>query len=356
SKSRVAWPPVERHAFCQSSRVPVPLPDDPYVAVRQTLLVDTDNELEPEEVSSETDDSQPLGSRVPLMGEEFTAFEPSGTRTVSSHSSDSTAPLSPDHPLTHVLPTPTPTRALYHHRIARMIVRAQPAMSPDHSARVAERYRGTSEIILDTDSEGDELGEEDTKEDESLDTNDEREMSKDVGPGLEGRDEETVPEVREDHVPSTFEVGQRSRSVPEHEGVERVFVFRQPILDTWIEFKDGRVYTDIPAYVPPVAPVQTPPSLEWSSGSLPISPSSLVVLSPIALPVATPIATISVDEDQFLERLDALPPGLFEGIDKDVKELYTRSGAIKDEIFSQRYRFRSLEREQERATMTFSAI
>nr|GEZ52258.1 hypothetical protein [Tanacetum cinerariifolium] len=209
----------------------------------ETLLVDTDNELEPEEVSSETDDSQPLGSRVPLMGEEFTAFEPS----------------------------------------------------------VRKRYRGTSEIILDTDSEGDELGEEDTKKDESLDTNDEREMSKDVGPGLEGRDEETVPEVREDHVPSTFEVGQRSRSVPEHDGVERVFVFRQPILDTWIEFKDGRVYIDIPAYVPPVAPVQTPPSLEWSSGSLPISPSSLVVLSPIASPVATPIATISVDEDQFLE-------------------------------------------------------
>nr|GFA26874.1 hypothetical protein [Tanacetum cinerariifolium] len=258
------------------------------------------------------------------MGEEFTAFEPSGTKTVSSHSSDSTAPLSPDHPLTHVLPTPTPTRALFHHRTARMTVRAQPAMSPDHSAR---RYRGTSEIILDTDSEEDKLGEEDTKEDESLDTNDEREMSKDEGPGLDGREEETVPEVREDHVPSTFELGQRSRSVPEHEGVERVFVFRQPILDTWIEFKDGRVYIDIPAYVPPVAPVQTLPSLEWSSGSLPISPSSLVVLSPIASPVATPIATIS--------RLDALPPGLFEGIDKDVRELYTRSGAVKDEIFSQ---------------------
>ncbi|GJU80103.1 hypothetical protein Tco_1282468 [Tanacetum coccineum] len=32
------------------------------------------------------------------------------------------------------------------------------------------------------------------------------------------------------------------------------------------------------------------------------------------------------------------------------------SGAVRDEIFSQRYRFRSLEQEQERATVTFSAI
>ncbi|GJS40274.1 hypothetical protein Tco_0565317 [Tanacetum coccineum] len=109
------------------------------------------------------------------------------------------------------------------------------------------------------------------------------------------------------------------------------------------------------------APVQTPPSPEWSLGSLPVSPSSPVVPSPIASPVATPTATISVDEDQFIEvgaqlelhgsilhdhtqRLDALPPTLVADIDKDARELYTRLGAVRDEIFSQRYRFRSLER------------
>ncbi|GKE90789.1 hypothetical protein Tco_1571884, partial [Tanacetum coccineum] len=79
------------------------------------------------------------------------------------------------------------------------------------------------------------------------------------------------------------------------------------------------------------------PSPEWSLGPLPVSPSSLIVPSPIASPVATPTATIS-------------------GYDRDLKELYTRSGAVRDEIFSQMYRFRSLEREQERATVTFSAI
>ncbi|GKB87828.1 hypothetical protein Tco_0960100 [Tanacetum coccineum] len=56
------------------------------------------------------------------------------------------------------------------------------------------------------------------------------------------------------------------------------------------------------------------------------------------------------------QRLDALPPTLFADIDRDVRELYTRSRALKDEIFSQRYRFRSLEREQEWATMTFGAL
>nr|GEZ75617.1 hypothetical protein [Tanacetum cinerariifolium] len=146
-----------------------------------------------------------------------------------------------------------------------------------------------------------------------------------------------------------------------------------PTLTTWVDPTNGTIYADIPVYVPPVAPVQTSPSPEWFSGSLPISPSSLVVPSPIASPVTTPSATISVNEDQFLgvgaqlelhgsilhdhtQRLEALPPTLFEGYDRDLRELYTSLGAIIDEIFSQRYRFRSLEREQERAMVTFSVI
>ncbi|GKE96866.1 hypothetical protein Tco_1581721, partial [Tanacetum coccineum] len=57
-------------------------------------LVNTESEQE--EAPSEAEELQALGSIVPLMGEEFEASEPSGTRTVSSHSlvsSDSTAPL-----------------------------------------------------------------------------------------------------------------------------------------------------------------------------------------------------------------------------------------------------------------------
>ncbi|GJV60056.1 hypothetical protein Tco_1466156 [Tanacetum coccineum] len=336
-----------------------------------------------------------------------------------------------------------------------MVVRTQSTLSPSMSARIAEatalslssfhkryrssyetsssssptlpvrkRYRGTSELILDTDSEGCELGEEDTEEDESSDADDEREGqdlddegqdldnegqglddegqgSEDEGPSME--EEEAAPEGQQQAVPvvdttvseplglgygaarrralesieeiapSTYEVGQSSRSVPEPEGVERISAFRKSALVTWVDPEDDKVYTDIPAYAPPAAPVKTPPSPEWSLGSLPVSPSSLVVPSPIASLVATSAATISVDEDQFIEvwaqlelhgsilhdhtqRLDALPPTLVADIYKDARELYTRSGAVRDEIFSQMYRFRSLEREQEKATMTFRAL
>ncbi|GJU34805.1 hypothetical protein Tco_1183159 [Tanacetum coccineum] len=430
----------------QSSRVSVPLPGDPYVAVGQAQLVYT--ESEPEEAPSEEEE------------------------TNSSHSlasSDSTALLSPDHLLTYVSPNPTPTRASFHHRTARMTVRAQPVMSPSHSARVTEamalsdsafrkryrssyktpssslspafpvrkRYQSTSELILDTDSEEDEIWEEDTDEDEghglddvdhSLDDkghglddedyslDDEGRSLDEEGLGLEESEEEAVLEgqqraapvvetvvgeplglgyealrrrelaVEEDQAYTTFEVGQGSGSVPEPERPERVPTLRQPTLTTWIDPEDSIAYIDVPAYLPPAPPAQTPPSPECSFGSLPVSlapsavplpiPSpmiSLTVPSPIASPVATPTATISVDEDQFIkvgaqlelhgsilhdhtQRLDVMPPNLFAGIDRDVRELYTRSGVVRDEIFSQRYRIRSLELEQERNGMTFGAL
>ncbi|GJU38121.1 hypothetical protein Tco_1186475 [Tanacetum coccineum] len=49
-------------------------------------------------------------------------------------------------------------------------------------------------------------------------------------------------------------------------------------------------------------------------------------------------------------------PTLFAGIDRDVRELYTRSGVVRDKIFSQRYMFRSLKLEQERTAVTFGVL
>ncbi|GJR21298.1 hypothetical protein Tco_0969825 [Tanacetum coccineum] len=341
--------------------------------LRTSSNVITDIESDLEEAPSEAEESEPLGSRVPLMSEEFEASKPSGTRTVSSYSpvsSDSTSPLSPDHPLTHVSPTPTPARVLFHCRTARMVVRTQSTLSPGISARIAEaaalspssfrkryrssyetssssltlpvrkRYQGTSEVIIDTDSEGDELGEEDTKEDESLNADNERE-----GQDL---DDEAVP-VADTAMSVPLGLGYGATRRRSLESIEEIAPSTFEV-----DPEDDRVYTDIPAYAPPAAPVQTPPSPEWSLDSLPISPSSSIAPSPIASPVATPIATISVDEDQFLEvgaqlelhgsilydhtqRLDALPPTLLANIDKDMRELYTRSGAVRDEIFSQRH-------------------
>ncbi|GKA17323.1 hypothetical protein Tco_0697160 [Tanacetum coccineum] len=355
----------------QSSRVPVPLPDDPYEAIRQTYLVETDTESEPFEgpIETETPESPhtvasptslPNSTPPACHVEESKDSDTSGARSTSS---DSTAPLSPDHPLTRTSPTLTPTRASFYRRTARMTVRAQPVMSPGHSARVIEamalsdssfrkryrssyetpssssslafpvrkRYRGTFELILDTDSEEDKIGEEDTNKDEGHRLDDEGHGLDDKGHRLddeghslddEGRsvqsdrlslesEAEAVPEgqqraalvmetavgeplglgygalrhrelaVEEDQVYSTFEVGQGSRFVPEPERPERVSTLRQPTLTTWIDLEDGIAYIDVPAYLPPAPPAQTPPSPEWSSGSLPISPTPSAVPSPI---------------------------------------------------------------------------
>ncbi|GKF80932.1 hypothetical protein Tco_0239534, partial [Tanacetum coccineum] len=67
----------------RSSRVPTPLPDDPYVAVKHAHLVDTDTESEPGESPLEVEEFQPLVSRAPLTGEEFEVSEPSNTRIIT---------------------------------------------------------------------------------------------------------------------------------------------------------------------------------------------------------------------------------------------------------------------------------
>nr|GEX35606.1 hypothetical protein [Tanacetum cinerariifolium] len=198
---------------------PVPPSDDPYLIVRQAHThAAIDIESEPEEAPLETGELQPLAARTtsppsdhtptlpdatlvsPLIDEEFEAYEPSNNRITSSHStapSDFTTPLSPDHPLTQTTFPPTLSRPLYYRRTARMVMRTQPAMSHGLSSKVTEamelspssfrkryrssyetpspsssptlplrkRYQGTSELVEHT-------------EDESLDSNTEREGSR----------------------------------------------------------------------------------------------------------------------------------------------------------------------------------
>ncbi|GJT45079.1 hypothetical protein Tco_0953794 [Tanacetum coccineum] len=216
---------------------------------------------------------------------------------------------------------------------------------------IRKSYRVTLKLVEDIEDESsnsDNKREDHSSEDEGLGL-------KYEGPGTK-EEEEAAPEGQEQAVPVVDTATNEPLGLGygalrrQHKGAERISVFRQPTLVTWVDPEDGRVYTDILTYVPPVAPVQTPPSLEWSSSSLPVSPSPLVVPSPIASLVPTPVATISVDEDQFLEirakleiyrsilhdhtqHLDSLPPTLFESYDQDLRELYTRSGAVRDEIF-----------------------
>ncbi|GJX84412.1 hypothetical protein Tco_0335186 [Tanacetum coccineum] len=149
-----------------------------------------------------------------------------------------------------------------------------------------KRYQGTSELVEDT-------------EEESLNSDDKRDRSEDEVPSSEEGEEEAALEGQQQVVPTKDTamdkpLGLGYGALRHHELV----VGEATCL---VDPEDGRVYTDILTYVPPVAPVQTPPSLEWSSGSLLVSPSSPAVPTLVASPVATLVATIAVDGDEFLE-------------------------------------------------------
>ncbi|GKB89719.1 hypothetical protein Tco_0961991 [Tanacetum coccineum] len=214
-----------------------------------------------------------------------------------------------------------------------------PSLSP--TLPIQKRYRGTSEPILDTETEDDES--------EAKGAGSRSEESKDEDPGSEG-EEAASEEQKADKTPKI------------------------PTRPTWVDPKDGTVYIDIELDAPPDrAPVQTLASPEWSSSSLPISPASLTIPSHVASPVTTPSATIILDEDEFIEvgaqlelhgsilhdhtqRLNALPPTLLEGMGWDITKLNDRSAVVRGKIHSQRFRLGSLEREQEQATITFGAL
>ncbi|GJU91855.1 hypothetical protein Tco_1304278 [Tanacetum coccineum] len=310
----------------QSPRVPVPFPEDPYKAIRQAYLVETETPESPQTVASPT----PLPDSTPHTCHAKDSVD-SDKSSARSTPSDSIEPLSPDHSLTHASPTLVPILC----RTARMAMRVPPAMSPGLSASISEvasmsdlafrkrfrssyksspssspldlpswkRYRGTSELVEDDEEEDEEV-------EESLDSNNESEDAVDEGPTAEGEDHaagDEAPVVEtavgeplgqgygalrrqeialgEGRMPSVFEVGQSSRSVPEHERPERVSALRQPTLTTWIDPEDGITYIDVPAYPPPAPLVHTPPSPEWSSGSLPVSSAPSIVPLPISSPI-----------------------------------------------------------------------
>ncbi|GKB03664.1 hypothetical protein Tco_0831807 [Tanacetum coccineum] len=290
----------------QSSRVPVPLPEDPYEAIRQVYLDGTDTESEPFEdlINTKTPES-PLAIAPPIP------------------LSESTPPV-----LVPIL-----------RRTARMVVRVPHAMSSGLSAGMAEvaamsesafhkrfrssyeslpsvsppdlpsrkRYRGTSELVEDS---GEHDDEEDEEIEESMDSDSVSKDAEDEGPtaededpaakdeghtaGVEGpesdglgleEEEEAEPggqqqaapvigktmstplglgygalrrhelALEEGDVYNTFEVGQGSGSTPESDRPERVSAFRQPTLTTWTDQEDGMIYIDILDYPPPAPPV-----------------------------------------------------------------------------------------------------
>ncbi|GKB75921.1 hypothetical protein Tco_0942816 [Tanacetum coccineum] len=168
----------------QSSRVPVPLPEDPYEAIRQAYLDGTDTESEPFE-------------------------DPIDTETL-----ESPLAIAPPIPLSESTP---PVLVPILRRTARMAVRVPPAMSSGLSASMAgvaamsesalrkrfrssyesspsvsppdlpsrKRYRGTSELVEDSEEDDDE---EDEEIEESMDSDSVSEDAEDEGPTAEDED------------------------------------------------------------------------------------------------------------------------------------------------------------------------
>ncbi|GKE67580.1 hypothetical protein Tco_1521741 [Tanacetum coccineum] len=243
----------------QSPRVRVQFPKDPYEAIRLAYLVETETPESPHTVALPTslpDSTPPTRHAV--------GSEDSDTPGARSTPSDSTASLLPDHPLTNASPTLVPILR----RTARMAVRVPLVLSLGLSASIAERTRVLLQrmrILLQ--GRGSCCGGRGLQyiRDESLSLGGDEaipEGQQRAAPVMETtmgeplrlgyralrRREIALGEVR---MPSVFEVGQSSRSVPKPERPERVSALRQPTLTTWIDTEDGKAYIDVPAYPPP---------------------------------------------------------------------------------------------------------
>ncbi|GJX70912.1 hypothetical protein Tco_0308083 [Tanacetum coccineum] len=276
----------------------LPLPEDPYEAIRQAYLDGTDTESEPFEdpIDTETPES-PLNVAPPTS------------------LPDSAPPA-----LVHILC-----------RTARMAMRVPPTMSSGLSTSMAKvatmsesvfrkrfrssyeslpslsltdllawkRYRGT--VSEDAEDEGPTADDEDPiTRDEGLAAGVEGPGTGDESYGLDdgshGMDDESRGLDNEGH-------SIESDGLDLEEGEEAVLGGQQqaaPVVGIITDPEDSMVYIDVPTYPPPL-PVQTPPSLEWTSGSLPISTSpsvvpSLVSSPMISLTVPSPVATPAAAE------------------------------------------------------------
>ncbi|GKD31068.1 hypothetical protein Tco_1241846 [Tanacetum coccineum] len=216
-----------------------------------------------------------------------------------------------------------------------------------------KRYRGTSELVEDSEEDDDE---EDEEIEESMDSDSVSEDTEDEDPTTEDKDPATEDEGLTAGVKGpgmddeSYGLDDESRGIDDKghsvesdglgleeveeaipEGQQQVAsvvgtIMRAPLglgysalrrRDLALEEgdvynpEDGMIYIDIPDYPLPAPPVQTPPSPEWTSGSLPISPSPSDDPSPISSPmihltISSLVATPAIVETEgFLTELGA---------------------------------------------------
>nr|GEU90600.1 hypothetical protein [Tanacetum cinerariifolium] len=310
----------------------------------------------------------------------------SDTFDARSTTSDSITPLSPDHPLTHASSTLVPILR----RTACMVVRVLLAMSPGLPASIVEvvamsdstyrkrfrssyesspspsppdlplrnHYRVTYELVENDDEEdGDEEDgdeEEDEEIEESLDSDSEREDTEDEGPttkdedpaagdkGLAAGDE--GPDMRVE----SLVLGE---DADVHEGQQRV----ASVMKTTMGKPLGLGYEALRRREIALgrAGCLTPPSPEWSSDSLFVSPTPSIVPSPISSPmipltVPSPVASPATTETgEFLTKLGARVEMQGELIHDHMVRLVELSPLLFERI---------LEHKHARVAVTFRAI
>ncbi|GJS42620.1 hypothetical protein Tco_0567663 [Tanacetum coccineum] len=253
----------------QSSRVLVPLPEDPYVAIRQAYLDGMDTESEPFE--------DPIDTETP----------------------ESPLTIAPPIPLSESTP---PVLFPILRKTARMAVHVPHAMSSSLSVDMVEvaamsesafrkRFRSSYESFPYV-SPPDLPSRKRYREDEGLCEDCRIMLRRTVGFTAAGRGAPDLGYGALRHCELALEEGD--------------------VYNTFeTDPEDGMICIDIPDYPPPAPPVQTPPLPEWTSGSLPISLSPSDDPSPISSPmipltvpslVATPAA---VETEGFLTELGA---------------------------------------------------
>ncbi|GJU09631.1 hypothetical protein Tco_1132027 [Tanacetum coccineum] len=306
-----------------SSQVPVPLPEDPYEAIRQAYLDGMDTEFKPFEdiIDTETLESPfAIAPPIPLFESTPPVLFPILRRTarivvcvppaMSSGLFASTAKVA------------SMSQSALRKRFRSSYESSSSVSPPDLPSRKC--YRGTSELVEDSEEDDEE---EDEEIEESMDSNSVSEDAEDEGPTAEDEDPAAEDEGLTTGVKGpdmddkgyglddeSYDVDEDGHSVQSdglglEEEEEAVPGGQQPTLTTWTDPEGGVIYIDIPDYPPPAPPVQ--PSPEWTSGLLPISPSHSDVPSPISSPmipstVPSPVATpIAVETEGILTELGA---------------------------------------------------
>ncbi|GJT43635.1 hypothetical protein Tco_0952350 [Tanacetum coccineum] len=331
----------------QSSRVPVPLPEDPYEAIRQAYLDGTDTETTRMAIRVPRAMSSGLSAG---MAEVAAMFESAFRKRFRSSYESSPSVSPPDLP-----------SQKHYHGTSKLV-------EDSEEDEEIEESMDSDSVSEDAEDEGP------TAEDEDPAAEDEGLTAGVEGPGMDdegyGLDDESRGIDNEGHSVESDGLGleEEEEAVPRGQqqatlvvgttmsaplglgyGALRCHELALEEGDVYSMFEVGQGSGSAPESE---RPERTPPSSEWTSGSLPISPSPSDDPSPmIPLMVPSHVATpAAVEIEGILTELGA------QRYDRDIGELFTRSGAVREEIFSQRYRFRSLEYEQERVAVTFRAI